>query len=246
MNTCRRKPETHQDRPLHCLLISVLLALQVILFSSAFAQYEFVSQFGENGEGVGQFRTLAEISVDSEGNLLIADKDNNRVQICSYTGECAVLGGFTPPLLQNAYGVAEDQRGRIVVTESSTQSYQVQICERDVVSFCDITFGGPGSMVGQFSSPRGLVIDSQDRIIVVDRLNSRIQICNSEGSCSAFGSNGNAVGEFAGHSGVAVDSDDNIIVADEYDIPSIDQQGSVPIQRVATDNIVLCEALSGE
>ena len=32
----------------------------------------------------------------------------------------------------------------------------------------------------------------------------------------------------------------------EYDIPSIDRMGSVPIQRVAPDNIALCEALSGE
>ena len=29
----------------------------------------------------------------------------------------------------------------------------------------------------------------------------------------------------------------------EYDIPSINRQGIVPIQRVASDNIVLCEAL---
>ena len=32
----------------------------------------------------------------------------------------------------------------------------------------------------------------------------------------------------------------------EYDIPSIDRRGSVPIQRVADDNIVVCEALTGE
>ena len=32
----------------------------------------------------------------------------------------------------------------------------------------------------------------------------------------------------------------------EYDIPSIDRQGVVPIQRVAGDNIALCEALLGE
>jgi peptidyl-prolyl cis-trans isomerase A (cyclophilin A) len=32
----------------------------------------------------------------------------------------------------------------------------------------------------------------------------------------------------------------------EYDITSIDRQGSVPIQRVAGDNIALCEALRGE
>jgi len=32
----------------------------------------------------------------------------------------------------------------------------------------------------------------------------------------------------------------------EYDIPSIDRQGSVPIERVAGDNIALCEALNGQ
>ena len=32
----------------------------------------------------------------------------------------------------------------------------------------------------------------------------------------------------------------------EYDIPSIDRQGSVPIERVANDNAALCEALLGE
>lgn len=32
----------------------------------------------------------------------------------------------------------------------------------------------------------------------------------------------------------------------EYDIPSIDRQGNVPIERVANDNAALCEALQGE
>ena len=32
----------------------------------------------------------------------------------------------------------------------------------------------------------------------------------------------------------------------EYDIPSISRQGTVPIRRIADDNIVLCEALITE
>jgi hypothetical protein len=32
----------------------------------------------------------------------------------------------------------------------------------------------------------------------------------------------------------------------EYDIPSINMQGAVPIQRVANDNVVLCEALNAD
>jgi hypothetical protein len=30
----------------------------------------------------------------------------------------------------------------------------------------------------------------------------------------------------------------------DYDITSVDRQGTIPIQRVANDNIALCEALS--
>ena len=32
----------------------------------------------------------------------------------------------------------------------------------------------------------------------------------------------------------------------EYDIPSINRQGIVPIRRVANDNIVICEALRAD
>ena len=32
----------------------------------------------------------------------------------------------------------------------------------------------------------------------------------------------------------------------EYDIPSITQEGTVPITRISTDNVVLCEALKDE
>jgi len=32
----------------------------------------------------------------------------------------------------------------------------------------------------------------------------------------------------------------------EYDIPSIDRRGTVPIERIAKDNVVLCELLSDE
>ena len=40
-------------------------------------------------------------------------------------------------------------------------------------------------------------------------------------------------------------SDCNTVMI-EYDIPSIGQQGSVPVQRVAGDNIALCEAIAAQ
>ncbi len=45
----------------------------------------------------------------------------------------------------------------------------------------------------------------------------------------------------AGHITLTFDGCNSATVA--YDIPSISQQGAVPIRRVANDNIALCEAL---
>ena len=76
-------------------------------------------------------------------------------------------------------------------------------------------FGSSGSGDGQFVSPPGVAVDSDDRIIVADSNNHRIQIFDSAGNfVSKFGSNGSGNGQFNFPNGVAVDSDDRIIVAD--------------------------------
>jgi len=42
-------------------------------------------------------------------------------------------------------------------------------------------FGSSGDKPGQFSSPWGLVVDSEGTIVVADQTNDRIQIFNYEG-----------------------------------------------------------------
>ena len=59
-----------------------------------------------------------------------------------------------------------------------------------------------------------MTIDKQDRIIIADTGNHRIQICDFEENCTAFGSQGAATGQFNGPVGVDVDTLDRIWVAD--------------------------------
>ena len=75
-------------------------------------------------------------------------------------------------------------------------------------------FGSRGTAPGQFDVPIHVAVDSQDRIIVSDFRNDRIQICDEYGTCKAFGSSGSAPGQFSYPFGVAVDSQDRIIVTD--------------------------------
>ncbi len=77
-------------------------------------------------------------------------------------------------------------------------------------------FGGLGTDPGQFRFPLGIIVNSQDQIIIADAGNSRIQICDHDGNCEAFGSWGRAAGEFINPHGVAVDSKDRIYTVDTH------------------------------
>jgi len=195
-----------------------LVTLVIVFFATlAFAQYEYVSQFGTFGTDPGQFSYPAQVSVDSQGNILVADEGNQRVQICSYSGDCTVLGGANRPDFKAPAGVAEDMQGHIVVSEYLAD--RIDVCARNVAGNCAIQFGESGYEIGQFIQPRSVAIDSQNRILVTDSLNGRIQICTQAGACTSLGSSGTEHGPFGNPWGVDVDGHGNIIVADhEYNL----------------------------
>ncbi len=77
------------------------------------------------------------------------------------------------------------------------------------------TFGHFGkTQPGTFDWPVAIAFDDQDRIIIADNDNHRIQRCNAQGSCEAFGRRGSQLGEFVWPLGVAVDSLGRIIVSE--------------------------------
>ena len=76
-------------------------------------------------------------------------------------------------------------------------------------------FGSGGSDPGQFTNPQSATTDSNDRIIVADTNNHRIQVFDSTGvfQQSITDADG-AGGTFSFPHGVTTDSNDRIIVAD--------------------------------
>lgn len=51
---------------------------------------EFMLKFGSNGEGNGQFNAPTGVAVDSNGNIIVADWGNSRIQV---GGRAMDLGG---------------------------------------------------------------------------------------------------------------------------------------------------------
>ena len=78
-----------------------------------------------------------------------------------------------------------------------------------------LCFGKGGSGNGMFSSPRPLAVTDRDEIAVVDNLNHRVQVFDSNGTfLRSFGHKGENAGEFDCPFAIATDKDRKIFVAD--------------------------------
>jgi len=77
------------------LLIGILLS---VLETPALAQVSFVTMWGSEGGGSGQFRSPSGLAFDSSGILYVADQYNQRIQ--KFTNRGQYVGewrGFSIP-----------------------------------------------------------------------------------------------------------------------------------------------------
>lgn len=78
-------------------------------------------------------------------------------------------------------------------------------------------WGRKGTAPGEFQEPRGIAVDSQGFIFVVDSKNHRVQKLSPEGRAVAtWGKEGDGPGEFKDPCGVAVGPDGSVYVADTW------------------------------
>ena len=105
------------------------------------------------------------------------------------------IGGLKSP-----WGASVNERGEIIVTE----------CGRCISIFSSSgekirTFGSRGSAQGEFKSPRGVTVDGDGNILVVDEYNHRIQKFTADGKfLRAVGQKGTNHLEFTYPAGVAI------------------------------------------
>jgi DNA-binding beta-propeller fold protein YncE len=205
------------------IVVAAFSALTIHAQPKVSINYE--SEFGSVGSNPGQFITIRGITIGNNGEIIIADARNERIQVCDALGGCFAFGseGTGPGEFNNPHGVAVDSANRIVTVETNTDRVQIFSPEGQWLQM----FGSRGAMFGQFRIPGGVWIDPSDRILVADENNNRIQICSSEGQCTGFGSFGMAPGQFATPRAVAMDGKGRILVSerDNHRISICDEQG---------------------
>jgi YD repeat-containing protein len=163
------------------------------------------------GSGNGEFNTPEGIAADSNGNIVVADRGNHRVQ--EFSPELAWIRNMSQ---------SEEHDGPFYLTVDSNNdiwvaySWDNKIGEFDSEGKLLRVWGTSGTEPGKLSSPYGVGIGPEGYVWVPEYDNSRVQVFTQAGEyLYGFGSKGNGSGQFneAPH-GIAFTGSSTVYVLD--------------------------------
>lgn len=163
---------------------------------------------GTPGSEAGQFLEPRDVAVLSNGNLVVADTGNRRVQIFDpqYRHMQNLTGDDLP--FEEPLAVAVNSRNEIFVLDSALQ----WIYQFDAQGSYLSRFGGPAA---QLFHPRGLAIFADDTIAVADTGSAQIKLFTPNGDqVGSIGSIGTAPGNLNEPTDVLRDSQGAYLVAE--------------------------------
>ena len=178
-------------------------------------EYHFDFGWGGSGSGNDQLSRPNSIAFDADGNVLVAEVQNNRVQKFSAAGQylwtldgTGGAGRFSWPM-----AVALDSAGNIYVVEEGNHRVQKFTADGTFIK----PWGKQGGGDGEFLYPSDIVVDRSGYVYVADRHNRRIQKFTSDGQyVTQWGNEGAGPNQFASPQRLAVTASGNILVADGH------------------------------
>lgn len=148
---------------------------RVVKFS---ATGKYLAEWGKKGDKEGEFNLPHAISLDSKGNVYVADRENNRIQVFDPNGR------FVRQFTDNTFGaicaVAFNETGAKLFAVDDFTFLKIKHRGSDVFVF-DTTrnvqtrFGRSGSYQGHLSWYHDLAVDKDENIYTGDILGNTIQ-----------------------------------------------------------------------
>ncbi|XP_076832859.1 tripartite motif-containing protein 3 [Brachyhypopomus gauderio] len=152
---------------------------------------ELIYRVGTRGRERGEFSNLQGISTSSSGRIVVADSNNQCIQVFSNDGQFKLrfgVRGRSPGQLQRPTGVTVDMNGDIIVADYDNR--WITIFSSDGKFKSKI---GAGRLMG----PKGVAVDKNGHIIAADNKACCIFIFQSTGKLvTKFGARGTSDRQF--------------------------------------------------
>ncbi|XP_023681954.1 tripartite motif-containing protein 3-like isoform X2 [Paramormyrops kingsleyae] len=152
---------------------------------------ELIYRVGNRGRDKGEFTNLQGISASSNGRVVVADSNNQCIQVFSNDGQFKLrfgVRGRSPGQLQRPTGVTVDTNGDIIVADYDNR--WVSIFTSDGKFKNKI---GAGRLMG----PKGVAVDRNGHIITVDNKACCVFIFQANGKLvTKFGARGTSDRQF--------------------------------------------------
>jgi streptogramin lyase len=160
------------------------------------------------------------VKPDADGNIWAVDgdaKDGKGNQVFKFSADGKVLatfgkagqGGTGPDVFDRPTGIAFASNGDIFISEGHAPTFgNSRITKFDKNGKRLASFGHLGTGDGEFKSPHVIAFDSQGRLFVADRSNSRVDIFTQDGKFQMSWK------QFGRPSGIFIDKNDMLYVSD--------------------------------
>jgi DNA-binding beta-propeller fold protein YncE len=163
----------------------------------------------------GQFSRPTGVDVDA-GLVYVADKDERTIKVFAATGELLRsigVAGDTPESL-NAPMHLRVADGRVYVSDALNAHVLIYSTEDGGLLG---SIGRRGLYVGNFVRPKGIAVDSDGHVYVVESYYDHLLVYDSAGQfLLPIGGTGNAIGQFFLPAGAWSDAGDRIFIADMF------------------------------
>lgn len=177
----------------------------------------FRFSFGSHGTTKGKFDSPLGIAIGNDGLVYIADTGNRRVQI--FTANGTFKNEITVPIInsENQPDITD-----IAVNHEQNTLYMVDNGNHTIRVFdftlnkFKVTWGKPGKARLHFRFPYLLTVTHDGYLVIVETINTRVQVINKEGKFVSFlGSWGVNPGHFFRPKGAVV-NERNVFITDSY------------------------------
>ncbi|MCM2357034.1 MAG: Ig-like domain repeat protein [Geobacteraceae bacterium] len=189
---------------------------------------------GDNGLAIlASFKNTYSVTVDSSGNLYIADQDNNRIRKVDYrTGIITTVASVNSPA-----GITVDSSGNLYIADGSNN--RIRKVDRGTGLITTVAGNGTQGFSGDngaataasLNLPNAVAVDSSNNLYIVDRGNYRIRkVDHVTGIISTVA--GNSTKGFSGDNGTAASASLN----NPYGV-TIDSNGNLYFGDLNTSRI---------